>query len=135
MTSTPPGRVLSRRSVAEMLRFGFVGIVSNGVYFSVLPLLTFVFDAVLWLAGAIAYASSVLVNYLLQRSLTFRSQRAHRQAGPRYLVVQAVALGLNSLLLGLLVTRMGLHFVIGQGAALVVTTAWNYLCQKFWVFE
>lgn len=128
-------RPAAKASLGELFRFGLVGVLSNVVYFGVLPVLTLLLDTALWLAGAIAYACSVLVNYLLQRSLTFRSQRGHLQAGPRYLVVQGVALGLNSFLLGLLVTRLGWHFFLGQGVALVVTTTWNYLCQKLWVFE
>lgn len=118
----------------QLARFGVVGVLSNLVYFGALPLFAVVFDTALWLAGAISYALSMTLNYILQRKLTFRSDRPHTQAGPRYIATQVLALAINSACLHLLVTRLGLHFLVGQGLALVATTSWNYLCQKAWVF-
>lgn len=126
---------MGRSSVVELTRFGLVGILTNVVYFGALYCSRPLMGLPLWLASGISYALSMLVNYLLQRRVTFRSDRPHVEAGARYLGVQLTALGLNSLLLDLLVTRLGAHFALGQGVALVVTTSWSYICQKLWVFK
>lgn len=130
-----PKRLRLPPLATELSRFGLVGLASNGVYFGCLWLLTGWGSVALWLGGAISYAASMLLNYTLQRGVTFRSATAHTTAGPRYLVAQVVALSINSAVLHLLVTLGGFHFVVGQGVALVATTAWNYLCQKHWVFR
>jgi putative flippase GtrA len=121
--------------LAEMVRFGLVGVLTNVVYFGALGVLTFTTALPLWLAGGLSYALSMVVNYLVQRRATFRSERAHVKAGPRYLVVQLIGLCLNSLLLDVLVTRLGVHLLAGLAVALAVVMLWSYLAQKLWVFR
>jgi putative flippase GtrA len=126
---------MNRLPLTELARFVIAGGLTNVVYFGVLYLTARVAAWPLWLASGVSYGLSMMVSYLLQRHLTFRSDRPHGEAGIRYVCVQLIGLALNSLLLALLVTRLSLHFVIGQAVALVVTTAWGYVAQKLWVFK
>lgn len=123
-----------RALVRQLTSFVGVGLLTNLVYFGALALFASAKVMALWLSAALAYAISMLVNYLLQRRLTFQSRRAHREAVVRYLTAQCLALSLNSALLGLLVTRWDLPFLLGQGAALVLTTTLSYFLQRSWVF-
>jgi putative flippase GtrA len=123
-----------RRLLGEVTRFGMVGLFTNLVYFAILPVLVYLFSVELWLASAISYALSMLVNYTLQRQVTFRSKNAILIAGPRYIIIQLGGLVINSAILYLLVTRLGLHIVVGQVISIVAATVWNYLGQKLWVF-
>lgn len=126
---------LNRLPLTELIRFVIAGGLTNVVYFGVLYLTARLAGWPLWFASGVSYALSMLVSYLLQRHLTFRSERPHGEAGIRYVCVQLVGLALNSTVLELLVTRLSLHFVIGQAVALVITTAWSYVAQKLWVFK
>jgi len=84
--------------------------------------------------SAVAYAASMVVNYLLQRSFTFRSERPHRQAVGRYALVHGVGITLNAAMLEVLVGWMRFSLLIVQGAAVVIVAIWSYLAQKVWVF-
>ncbi len=134
MTSVGSATLLLRRVRQDLPRFGLVGVISNVVYFAVLSITTLLWDVELWIAGTVSYGLSMLANYLLQRNVTFRSTRGHSEAALRYLLVQGVAVFLNSIVLHTLITHAGFVFWIGQGVALVATTTWNYLTQKYWVF-
>lgn len=125
---------LSKLPVRELLRFGSVGIASNVVYFAALVAFRWG-DLAWWLSTGLAYALSMLVNYTLQRAVTFRSRDKPQQSGPRYLVVMLSCLVINSALMESLVEHAKWHPVIGQGVAVVVTTSISYLGQKFWVFR
>jgi putative flippase GtrA len=141
----------------ELARFGFVGVLSNLVYFGGLWVLR---TAALpwWVAASIAYALSMVLNYLLQRSFTFKSTRAHGEAGKRYVVAQLGGMAINSATLEILLGQRALDWalgpalsgyvfalsglpelplrvLVGQGLALVANTAYSYVTQRFWVFR
>jgi putative flippase GtrA len=116
----------SARGIAEVARFIGTGAMSNVVYFAVLGVLVWLFVKPLWLYAGIAYLTSAVANYLLHHTVTFRSKARHSFALSRYVPVQAVALLTNSWLLDLLVSKWGLHYVLGQFMALVITTTWSY---------
>ena len=73
-------------------------------------------------------------TYLAQRYLTFRSDRAHRVAFPRYVGTQLVGNGIGIICAEafpiLIASKPFLAFVVI--AAVVAAT--NYLCLKFWAF-
>lgn len=125
---------LSTVRVREMLRFIQVGVASNVVYFGVLSLLHILLKVELWLGAAIAYAASTVVNYSLHHRHTFRSAERHSRALGKYAVVQAAMLAVNSLLLHLMVTRAGVHYLVGQVVAIGVVTCLTYLLSRHWIF-
>jgi putative flippase GtrA len=118
----------------ELIRFGSVGVASNVIYLAVLVGLR-ALELPWWLSTGLAYAASMVANYLLQRSVTFKSQRNHQAAGPRYLLVMGTCLVINSAMMETLVAQMGVHPVIAQIGTLVFTTALSYVGQKFWAFR
>lgn len=128
------GNWRSGDQMTEFLKFVHVGLLTNVVYFSVLALLRSAWDALLWVDAAIAYFCSALFNYLLHYRFTFKSTERHRAAILRYIALQMGALTLNSIILQTLVVNLGLHYVIGQGVAIVMVTGLTFLINRFWVF-
>lgn len=126
--------LLEPQLLLEMLRFGLMGAASAGIYFVFFIPLQWCCPKPLWLIGAVAYLLSMVANYLLQRNYTFRSNRAHRQAVGRYIVVQGVGLGINSGLLELATTRAHISLWLTQCVSVVCVAVWSYGAQKLWVF-
>lgn len=132
-----PSAMISRLGtvrVREMLRFVQVGLASNLVYFGVLGLLHILLKVELWLGAAIAYAASTVVNYSLHHRHTFRSAERHSRALVKYAVVQAGMLAVNSLLLHLMVTRAGGHYLVAQVLAIGVVTCLTYWLSRHWIY-
>jgi putative flippase GtrA len=123
----------SRLPIREVLRFGFSGLASVGAYLGCLHVLIRFIDQ-LWLAGAIAYVLSMLVNYTLQRKLTFKSDRSHGQAAPRYLLVHAVGVAITGTTLEVGVSVLGFPLAIVQIVGVLLAAGWSYVGQKTWVF-
>jgi putative flippase GtrA len=119
----------------ELLRFGSVGLASSAVYFALLWLVTRLTSWPAGISGTIAYALSIVVNYVLQKSFTFKSDRRHQQAGPRYLLIHLGGMLLNGGFLWLGVDLAGWSYIPVQLAAMVVVTIWSYLGQRFWAFQ
>lgn len=116
----------------EFIRFAIIGGVSAGVYFVGLYFLLGAFSLVV--SAVAAYASAMVVNYLCQRAWTFKSDRRHDEALPRYLVVQLGGMALNAGTLEFFTTQVEAQIAVGQAIALCVIAAWSYLMQKVWVF-
>lgn len=132
---TPVFRTMpSRALLLEMIRFGLMGATSAGIYLVFFVPLRWVIPSRLWLASGVAYLLSMVVNYLLQRNYTFRSDRPHQEAVVRYLVVQFVGLGLNSLVLEVAHHHLRFPLWPSQGFAIICVAIWSYLAQKVWVF-
>ncbi|MGC4068747.1 MAG: GtrA family protein [Polyangiaceae bacterium] len=127
-------RFFERIPWSEMFRFGVMGLTSTGIYLLLFVPVRWLIPEPLWLIGAIAYLLSMFANYVLQRNVTFRSQRRHQEAVSRYVVVQLIGLALNAGLLELIVTRLKHPLWFGQSVSVVLVALWSYGAQKFWVF-
>ena len=117
-----------------MIRFGIMGATSAGIYLVFFIPLRWVVPTRLWVAATIGYLLSMVVNYVLQRNYTFRSNRPHQEAMGRYLVVQLMGLALNATVLELLTMRVKLSLWLAQGIAIAGVAVWSYVAQKLWVF-
>ena len=114
--------------------FGIIGCISAacyvalGVFFSRLPGVR----PSVALAGALVVM--LLPNYAAQRTLTFRSQRNHRQALPRYLVTQAISNLLGMALSELFADQVAVRPWMAFTVVAFVIAAVNFTLLKFWTF-
>ncbi|AGT11178.1 GtrA family protein [Paracoccus aminophilus] len=118
---------------AEVVTFLLVGLSSTAVYFSLLWALQGLTPRVAVLA-AICYLASMIWNFVLQRSLTFRHRSPSRGAPYRFGLMHGVALGLNSLTMWALVERAGLPLYAAQIGVTTLIAALIYLASSRWVF-
>jgi putative flippase GtrA len=87
-----------------------------------------------WQTSALCYAAFVVPVYLLHRRFTFASDAAHRQALPRYIVVQVLALMLASLFSFVFHGTLGLPSLPAALLVIALTSGVNYLILRGWAF-
>jgi putative flippase GtrA len=76
-----------------------------------------------------------MANYILNYRFTFASERTHRSALPRFVVVAAVGVVLNAVTVSLLLaTKWPLHYLAIQGVATCVVLAVGFLANRGWTF-
>jgi putative flippase GtrA len=130
-----PGRLARFRS--GRLYGPFLYLAVGGVAFVVdLGLLIVGRDALGWplpVASAAAFWAGLLVSYVMQRFLTFRSQRSSWHSLWRYGVLVAVN-SLATVLIIALFDSIGWGYVVGKFVSTALTTLWNYAAYKSWVF-
>lgn len=108
----PIGSVLGRRSCWRLIRFGVVGLVSNGL----LRLASAGLDAVA--AAMLVYGIGVLSTYPLNRKWTFGPNARHRTALAFYPMVHGFGAALTAAILFVFNHRLGYSAVlVGCGAA------------------
>jgi putative flippase GtrA len=119
----------------QFITFTGVGLVAAVAHYGVLILLVELgrmqpVFATLWgfLAGA-------AVSYLLNRRFTFRSDRPHRAAAPRFLAVSTGGFVLNGLVMWLLNEGWGVPYLLAQVIATLIVLFWNFTVNLLWTFR
>src|SRR5512145_2173194 len=96
----PQYRPMIKTFANQFSKFAAVGSVGTLFHYLLLIALVSGFSVLPALATSCGAVLGALVNDWLNRVFTFQSERQHREALPRYLLMASVGLGLNALLLG-----------------------------------
>jgi putative flippase GtrA len=120
-------------SSAEFLRFGLVGLATNGAAYSIYLLLTG-FGLEPLPALAVTYIYSILQSFFLNRVWSYRNDGP---AGPsffRYCIAYVSCYVLNSFILLVLIEFFFFNHKIVQALCIALAGIGLYFVQKFWVF-
>lgn len=85
-------------------------------------------------AQALAYAAGIAISYAANRGWTFRSDRAHRGALPRFVAAELCALSLSATLVHLGTGVAGLPPSLSWLGATATTTVLNFVTQRYLIF-
>lgn len=118
---------------ARLTRFVLVGVLGTLAYYASLAVLVEVCGLPVMLSTSIAFVLVTLENYLLHRGWTFRSEAAHGEALPRFLLMSAAGFAINWMVMSLGV-GLGFHYLLVQGAAIAAIVAWNFAISSYWIF-
>jgi putative flippase GtrA len=118
----------------SLAKFIVVGCFATGLQFAVMAALVQVSSVDPVLASAIGFSLSALANYQLNRVFTFASQRPHRQAIPRFVLVAGTGLFVNVVAMFLLVDLLRVPYLLAQVAASGLVLVWNFLLNRHWTF-
>jgi putative flippase GtrA len=117
-----------------LVKFLVVGVASFAIDLGLLALLHEVGGVGLWIATPIAFLASLVFNFFVQRKFTFQSgARAHVS-----LLKYGILVVFNLVAIDVIVNLFaasGMSYAVGKVVATVVTTAWNFLLYKYWIFK
>ncbi|WP_136417632.1 GtrA family protein [Herbaspirillum sp. ST 5-3] len=121
--------------MGQFFRYIIVGVANSmvgyGVIFGCMYLLGLSPEA----SNVAGYAVGLVVSYVLNRTYTFNSKQSRRAEFMRFLVVFAIAYGLNFVALLILIHQLGLHEGASQIVAGVVYVLSAYAMNKYYVFK
>lgn len=118
----------------KLLRFGVTGLAGAATFFAILLPLVEWLKINPALATTAAFAVAVVQNYLFHYLWTFKSDKAHSRAAPRFLVASVLGLLVNGGVVWAGTTYLGLHYLVTQFVAIGVVITLNYLLAELWVF-
>jgi putative flippase GtrA len=115
-------------------RFLLVGGLCTGLQYLLLVALVEGLGLSATAASTMGYAASSVVNYFLNYSFTFNSAERHRRSLPRFVLIGVFGLLLNGAVTFVGTTIYGVHYLLAQVAATIVTLLWNFLANLRWTF-
>ena len=119
---------------ARFGRFLGVGLLATLVQYMVLVAGVELLGAWPVRASAAGFALGAVLNYLLNRSYTFRSQVPHARGALRFVVVVAIGLAANVLFMWLLTGYLGLNYLVSQVLVTGIVMLWNFAAHALWTF-
>ena len=121
--------------VRQFVKYGVVGASNTVLTFIIYTILVEGVGVQYVIALLVGYLVGSLNSYLLNRHWTFRAGHlAHTSAGPRFAVVQIVAVGANSALLVLFVDDLHVHKILAQAILTVPVLAVTFFVNRAWSF-
>lgn len=120
-------------SVAEAIRFGMVGIVSNLILYCLYLLFTY-FGMGYKESMTILFLMGVLQTFFINKNWTFRHGVAGIVFFKRYMLVYIIAYLMNLLALYFFVDYHGFPHQYVQAVMILVIAFYSYMAQRFWVF-
>lgn len=124
----------SRSVMVQLVRYGLVGLASNGALYAAYLILTAAgLEAKLTMT--LLYITGVAQTFLFNKRWTFGHDGSRRSAFVRYCISYALGYVVNLLALYFLVDRLGFRHQIVQGVMIVGLAIMLFLLQKYWVFR
>jgi putative flippase GtrA len=119
---------------AEIGRFGGVGVLAAIAHYGVLVVLVEMGGFGATPAALAGYVAGGIVSYGLNYRWTFRSERAHAVAVPRFVAIAAIGFVLTGLLMALLHDRWAVPYLLAQLATTGAVMVWSYVANKIVTF-
>jgi putative flippase GtrA len=127
-------------SLAHLARqfttFFGVGLVAAGVHFGFLVGLVELFGVRPVPATLAGYIAAAVVSYILNRRLTYASDRPHAEATWRFAVVAGIGFLLTWALMALFIRLAGpAYYFPAQMLTTGIVLFWHFLGHKLWTFR
>ncbi len=119
----------------KLIRYIVVGVIGTAIHFGVLIALVERLGVEPVTASTIGFIITLVVSYMLNHRWTFRTDRGHLSAMPRYILVSVSGLLLNSGIMFVTVHILGLWYILGQSLVVVVVPLTNFLFNYHWSFR
>ena len=117
----------------RVIRFLIVGALSFGIDLGLLILLHEVAGVELWIATPLAFITSLVFNFLLQRRYTFQATNKGPVSAVKYGVLVVFNIFATDLIV-LFFAGTELTYATGKVVSTVSTMVWNFFIYKYWIF-
>jgi putative flippase GtrA len=121
--------------IAKFMGFAGTGAIATGIQYLILVGLRELGGISPVIASATGYGIAAVANYLMKYHWVFRSDEKHHVAGPKYAVVSASGLALNTLLMYLGTQVLGLYYLFAQVITTGLVLIWNFALNGLWTFR
>jgi putative flippase GtrA len=124
-----------RAAPRQFAAFVAVGILAAVVHYGLLVSLVEGYRIDPVQATLAGYVAGGVLSYLLNRRLTYGSDRPHREAGWRFAAVALVGFGLTWGFMAVFVRVLGAPYLPAQVATTGLVLMWSFLAHKLWTFR
>ena len=121
-----------RKLIAQMMKFGVVGLIAFGIDYGLLVLLTSVFGLYYLLSATISFTVSVIFNYFasMRYVFTHKEDMSRKREFTIFVVLSIIGLGLNNLFMWIGTSLMGITYLITKLVATFLVTIFNFVTRK-----
>ena len=118
----------------QFVRFCLVGSVGTAVHYSALVTIVHLQGKPI-IGSVVGFVLGALVNYVFNYHYTFDSAKPHPETLAKFSATACVGLALNTLIMGLMIGLLDVHYLISQILATAGVVFWNFTVNRLWTFR
>lgn len=119
----------------KFIKFGIVGFSGLIVDFGITYICKEKIRIQKYISNAIGFTVAASTNYIFNRIWTFQSHNPQIALEySQFLIISLIGLGINTLILWLIVSKLKKNFYLSKLFAIAVVTIWNFLANAFITF-
>ncbi len=119
----------------QFIFFASIGIIGTlGHYLTLVSLVELLALAPVY-ATTLGFIVGALINYTLNYHYTFRSNKRHRDALSKFMLIALIGALFNYAIMYIGTGYSHFHYIIIQLFATAVVLLWNFLMSKLWAFS
>jgi len=123
------------QNLRQFFLFSMVGVVGTSGHYATLILLVEAMHQNPVLASTLGFLVGAIINYILNYHYTFQSNKPHREALVKFLIVATIGACINTGLMYVLIESIRLQYIIAQLLATGAVLVWNFVANKYWTFQ
>ena len=128
--------IFTKDFLIKFLKFGLVGFSGIFIDFGITWFTQEILKIQKYIANAIGFTTAATSNYILNRIWTFESTNPRVMVEyTEFIVISTIGLGINTLVLWLLVSKLRMNFYLAKLFAIAVVTLWNFFANAFITFN
>lgn len=85
-------------------------------------------------ATTAGFVVGALINYILNYRITFNSNKRHREAIVKFLIVATLGAAANAMIMSVGINIFDAHYLVTQVIATCIVLSLNFTANKFWTF-
>lgn len=124
-----------QKLLAQIAKFGVVGVIAFVIDYGLLALLTEAFGVNYLVSATISFTASVVFNYVASMRYVFahRENLSRRREFIIFVTLSIIGLGINNAGLWAATELLGIDYRISKIAVTVVVMVWNYVTRKLFL--
>jgi putative flippase GtrA len=125
---------LTRCYTNQFVRFCLVGSVGTAVHYSALLAIVHLQGKPM-IGSIVGFVLGALVNYVFNYRYTFKSAKPYPETLAMFFTTACAGLALNTLIMGLLIGLLDVHYFVSQLLATAGVVLWNFTVNLRWTFR
>lgn len=127
---------ISRETVNQIIKFGFVGVIAALIDLGVLLLLREGLGIGVLTSSALSFSVSVVANYILSMSFVFKSKNGSKVKEFIIFVLLSIGgLGVNQVIMWIGTHALPIHYMAVKILAMIIVPVYNFVTRKIFLEE
>ncbi len=124
-----------KKLIAQLMKFGIVGVIAFCIDYGLLALLTEVFGVNYLVSATVSFTVSVIFNYLasMRYVFTHKEDMSRRREFIIFVVLSVIGLLINNACMWAGVELLNVHYLITKIFATAVVMVWNFVTRKIFL--
>jgi len=123
-----------KNTISQFLMFAGIGAIGTLGHYTTLIVLVQFYTVDPVFASSFGFVVGAIINYILNYHFTFRSDKPHREALTKFLIVATIGAGINGFIMYAGVENTNINYLLVQIFATSVVLLWNFVVNKLWTF-